>query len=116
MKKDIHIDDLIDLYCFLIEHPNVTGVYNAGFENLSILEIAEMVKEKVTCDIAVTPSNDPRSYRLNSDKLLAAGFSPTKGVADAINELVDKYQNNQLKDEDRFYNIRAMQAGHVVLE
>ena len=49
----------------------------------------------------VTPSNDPRSYRVNSDKLLATGFSPRKTVKDAIDEIVAKYQSGELRDEDR---------------
>ncbi|MEE9265339.1 MAG: hypothetical protein V3V86_01305, partial [Gammaproteobacteria bacterium] len=54
-------------------------------------------------------SKDPRSYRLNSDKLLATGFCPRKTVDDAIQELVQKYREGGLRDEDRFYNLRWMQ-------
>mgnify|MGYP000553006176 CR=1 FL=1 len=37
--------------------------YNAGFENISIRDIAERVAAVVPAEIVVTPSNDPRSYR-----------------------------------------------------
>lgn len=108
-RPNIHIDDITDLYLFLLERPDVTGVFNAGFENLSILEIAEMVKEHVDADIEVTPSNDPRSYRINSDKLLATGFRPKKTVEDAIKEMVGLYRQGALTNEKRWHNLRWMQ-------
>ncbi|MBI4694033.1 MAG: SDR family oxidoreductase [Gammaproteobacteria bacterium] len=108
-RPNIHIEDITEVYLFLLDHPEVTGVYNAGFENLSLLEIAERVANAVGAEIVVTESNDPRSYRVNSDKLLAAGFKPRKTVQDAINEITAKFRAGELKDEDRFYNLRWMQ-------
>ena len=108
-RPNIHIDDITDLYVFMIDHPEVTGVYNAGFENLSIMEIAQMVADKLSTKVTVTPSNDPRSYRVNSDKLLATGFRPKKTVGDAITEIIAKYQLGVLKNEDRFHNLKWMQ-------
>lgn len=108
-RPNIHIDDITDLYLFLLDHPEHTGVYNAGFENISILQIAEMVAKHVPSEIVVTPSNDPRSYRVNSDKLLATGFRPSKTVEDAIREIVGLYRQNALKDDERFHNLKWMQ-------
>ncbi|MES2686050.1 MAG: SDR family oxidoreductase [Pseudomonadota bacterium] len=108
-RPNIHIDDITDLYVFLIDHPEVTGLYNAGFENISILDIAHLVTTQIPADISVTESNDPRSYRVNSDKLLAAGFKPKKTVNDAITEIAEKYRAGVLKDEDHFYNLRWME-------
>jgi nucleoside-diphosphate-sugar epimerase len=108
-RPNIHIDDITDLYVFMIDHPEVTGVYNAGFENLSIMEIAQMVADKLSTKVTVTPSNDPRSYRVNSNKLLATGFRPKKTVGDAITEIIAKYQLGVLKNEDRFHNLKWMQ-------
>jgi len=112
-RPNIHIDDITDLYLFLLQRPHLTGVYNAGFENLSILEIAELVRARVPADVVVSPSNDPRSYRINSDKLLATGFRPKKTVAHAIDELIAKYRDGALKDDDRFYNLKWMQQPGV---
>lgn len=109
VRPNIHIDDITDLYLFLLDHPEHRGIYNAGFENLSIMEIAQRVIEHAPAEIAVTASNDPRSYRVNSDKLLATGFKPKKTVEDAIREIAHKYRSNELKDEDRFYNLKWMQ-------
>lgn len=108
-RPNIHIDDITDLYVFMLEHPEHTGIYNAGFENLSIAAIAEMVTEHAPAKVIVKESNDPRSYRVNSDRLLATGFRPKKTVDLAIKELVHKYRTGELKNEDRFYNLKWMQ-------
>jgi len=109
VRPNIHIDDVTDLYLFLLDHPQLRGVYNAGFENLSISDIANEVTAQIPAEIVTTPSNDPRSYRVNSDKLLNAGFRPNKTVADAIREIIVKFQRGELKDIDRHYNLRWMQ-------
>lgn len=109
VRPNIHIDDITRLYIFLLDNPQVTGVYNAGFENLKIIEIAERIAAKIPCEIEVTPSNDPRSYRVNSDRILAAGFQPEKTVNDAITEVIASYQRRDLMDEDRWYNLRWME-------
>ncbi|MBQ4810455.1 SDR family oxidoreductase [Pseudoalteromonas luteoviolacea] len=110
VRPNIHIDDITDLYIYMLEHPEKTsGIFNAGFENISIMDIAKMVQSKVECEIEVTPSNDPRCYRINSDKLLATGFKPKKDVNTAIGELIDAFENGKLEDQERFYNLKWMQ-------
>lgn len=108
-RPNVHMDDITDLYLFLLDHPQHTGVFNAGFENISILDIARMVVKHVPAEIVVTPSNDPRSYRVNSDRLLATGFKPRKGVEDAIKEIIGMYRQGVLKDEPRWHNLKWMQ-------
>jgi len=108
-RPNIHIDDITDLYIFVLDHQEYRGIYNAGFENLSIMEIAKRVIQYAPAEIIVSESKDPRSYRVNSDKLLATGFRPKKTVEDAIGELVQKYREGVLRDEERFYNLRWMQ-------
>jgi hypothetical protein len=68
-----------------------------------------MACEKADAKISVLPSNDPRSYRVNSDKLLASGFQPKKTVEDAIDEICFAYRNGQLLDQDRFHTLTWMQ-------
>lgn len=109
VRPNIHIDDITDLYLHLIDHPEYTGIYNAGFENISIKDIGYLITKHIPAEILITASNDPRSYRINSDKLLTTGFKPKKTVDDAIKEIIQKYNNNELKDEDRFYNLKWMQ-------
>lgn len=108
-RPNIHIQDITDLYLFLVDNPQITGVYNAGFENISILDIAQQVAKKIDSEIIVTPSNDPRSYRINSQKLLDTGFKPKFTVADAIDQIVEQYQAGKLHNNDRWYNLKWMQ-------
>lgn len=109
VRPNIHIDDVTDIYLHFIDHPEITGIYNAGFENISIIDIARLVTKHVPVEIVVTESNDPRSYRVNSDKLLATGFKPKKSVEHAIREIIEKYRSGVLKDEEQFYNLKWMQ-------
>ena len=109
IRPNIHIEDITDLYLHLIDHPEITGIFNAGFENISIMDIAKLITKYIPVEIEVTPSNDPRSYRINSDKLLSTGFKPKKKVEDAIREIIEKYHSGELKDEDHFYNLRWME-------
>jgi nucleoside-diphosphate-sugar epimerase len=113
VRPNIHIDDITDLYVFLLDNPQFQGVYNAGFENMSILDIARLVTKHVPATITVTESQDPRSYRLNSDLLLATGFRPKKTVNDAIVEIVAHYKDGTLKNEERFHNLKWMQLKGV---
>lgn len=107
-RPNIHLRDMIRVYEHFLAHPDLRGVFNAGFENISILEIAERAKKHVPAEIVVTPSNDPRSYRLSSKKLLSTGFQPKYGVEDGIREVIEAYRQGQLKDREEYYNIRTM--------
>jgi len=110
-RPNIHIDDITDVYLHLIDKKDsIQGIYNAGFENISILDIAKMVTKHVPSKITVMESNDPRSYRINSDKLLTTGFAPKKSVEDAIREICEKHNKGALKNEDRFHNLKWMQT------
>jgi nucleoside-diphosphate-sugar epimerase len=109
IRPNIHIDDITDLYVFLLNKPDIQGIYNAGFENISIMNIAEMIANHTNATITVKQSNDPRSYRVNSSKLLATGFTPRKRVEDAILEICTAYISGLIKDEDSFYNLKWMQ-------
>jgi nucleoside-diphosphate-sugar epimerase len=110
-RPNIHIDDITDVYLHLIDaKDSIRGIFNAGFENISILDIAKLVVKHIPAEIRVTESNDPRSYRVNSDKLLATGFRPKKSVEKAILELCEKQNQGALKNEDRFHNLKWMQA------
>lgn len=109
MRPNIHIDDITDVYLHLLDRPQIQGVFNAGFENLTILEIAKHITRSVPAEICISPSSDPRSYRINSDRLLATGFKPQKGVSQAISEITSAYQNGLLRDEDHWYNLRWME-------
>jgi nucleoside-diphosphate-sugar epimerase len=108
-RPNIHIQDITDVFIhFLKLGDKATGVYNAGFENITILDIAKMAAKFIPAEIIVSESNDPRSYRLNADKLLSTGFKPRFKVVDAIQEIIEAYNSGRLKDADGCYNIRTM--------
>ena len=108
-RPNIHLRDMIRAYHhFLDDGRKFPGVFNAGFENISILEIAQRFVRHVPAEIIVTPSNDPRSYRLSSRKLLATGFAPRHTVEDAIHDIIAAYRGGRLRDEELHYNIKTM--------
>jgi nucleoside-diphosphate-sugar epimerase len=112
VRPNIHIDDLVDLYLFSMER-RLAGVFNAGFENISVMEIAKAVASHVPAEIRVLPSDDPRSYRVCSDRLLATGFAPKLTVADAIREMADLYRDGRLTDEPAWRNVKWMKAHNL---
>lgn len=110
MRPNLHIDDMTDLYLWMLERPYVTGVFNASRQNLTVLDIAQGIAMGTMEDIDIHPSTDPRSYRMNSDKLTSLGFIPQRTVADAVIEIIHQYRQGKLTDEDDCYNIRTMKA------
>ena len=108
-RPNIHLKDLVAVYLHVLENPEaMSGIFNAGFENLSIMEIAERVVSHVPAEIVVTESNDPRSYRLSSQKLLSTGFEPVSCVEEGILEVIDAYRSGKLEMEERYFNVKTM--------
>ena len=108
-RPNIHIQDIANVYRHFLTKPDIaSGCYNAGFENISILDIAEQVKSQIGAEIVVSASNDPRSYRQDSSKLLATGFKPSHSVADAISQIADAFAQNSLPDGDSCYTVKWM--------
>ena len=108
-RPNIHMKDMVRVYQHFLAEPTIaSGCYNAGFENISILDIAERVQKKVPSEIVVSASNDPRSYRQNSDKLMATGFERKFGVETAVDEIIAKYNSGELVENDQCYTVRWM--------
>lgn len=108
-RPNVHIEDITDLYIWLLERPEHTGIYNAGFENYTIREVAAMVARRTGASVTEAHSTtDQRSYRLNSEKILSLGFRPQRTVLNAIDELIAKYNAGQLQDKDEWYSLRMM--------
>ena len=109
VRPNVHIKDMVEIYNHFINNPEInSGCYNAGFENISIRKIAEMIAEIIPSKISITKSNDPRSYRQDSTKLLNTGFQPKYGVKDAIKEISEIYKNGSLPFEDNCYTVKWM--------
>lgn len=108
-RPNIHIDDLCDVYLHFLANPNLPpGAYNAGFENLSIMAIAELVQKNRDCEILVSESNDPRSYRQDSSLLLSSGFQPTRTVEQSICEMLEKWDEGVITDDESWYTVKRM--------
>jgi nucleoside-diphosphate-sugar epimerase len=110
IRPNIHIKDMVGVYEHFLKNMGdiSSGNYNAGFENISIMDIAERVSKKIGAKINITSSNDPRSYRLNSDKLVSTGFKPEFSVDKAIEEISEAFSSGNLSNEDRFYTVKTM--------
>jgi len=113
IRPNIHIDDVTDVYLHLLDHPEIQGIYNAAFENLSVMDIAKLVCREIDVPIEVSEARDPRSYRINSDRLRATGFAPKKSVRIAITDIIDHYRSGRLKDEVGSYNLEVMRQKMV---
>ena len=108
-RPNIHIKDMADVYRHFIENASIpSGCYNAGFENISIIEIAEKISKKIDTKISISKSNDPRSYRQDSTKLLKTGFSPKYSIDNAIDEIIENFNKGLLDDKENFYTVKWM--------
>jgi len=123
LRPNLHINDMADLYQLLLEVPKekIAGqIFNAGYENRSIMDIAKMVRkvvmeefpEKGEIGITTTPTNDPRSYHINSEKIARMlGFRPKRTIEDAVRDLCKAFKAGKLPGsmtDDRYYNVRTM--------
>jgi nucleoside-diphosphate-sugar epimerase len=119
LRPNIHIEDMTDLYLRVLEAPEaaVDGkVWNAGYHNHKVREIADMVRAEVgpQVDIVVTPTNDHRSYHVSSERIRRElGFTARRSVRDAVVDLKAAFAAGKVPDaltDDRYYNIRRMQG------
>jgi nucleoside-diphosphate-sugar epimerase len=109
IRPNIHIQDLVNVYKYFISNPNLLGgFYNAGFENLKIIDIAKKVSKIIPSKIVIKKNIDPRSYRQNSNKLLSEGFIQKFSVVDAIKEIKAKYESKQFRESSRCYTVKWM--------
>jgi nucleoside-diphosphate-sugar epimerase len=119
LRPNLHIEDMTDLYLRLLGAPDglVDGkIWNAGYHNLTVREIAEMVRSRIgpDIDIVVTPTDDHRSYHVSSERIRRdLDFAPRHSVADAITDLKAAFSSGKVPDpmnDDRYYNIKRMQS------
>ncbi len=124
LRPNLHVQDYADLCKVLLEAPDekvADQIFNCGYQNMSIMQIAKTVKSVVEQEfselneisIETTPSDDNRSYHINSDKITnVLGFKPQFSVEDAIRDLCKAFRDNKLPDSfnnDWYYNVRTMQ-------
>jgi len=121
LRPHIHLRDLCRFYCELIEMDadKIAGkIFNAGYQNNPVSELAEIARDVVEdklgtpVSIETTPTNDPRSYHISSEKIQRElGLVPELKIEDAVAELVDALRAGKLPnplDDDRYYNVKLM--------
>ncbi len=119
MRPNLHILDMVEVYARSLRWPGdkIDGqVFNVGYDNLTVGEIAETVRRVVGRDvqIATTPTDDHRSYHILSEKIRRElGFVPRYTVEDAVRELVAAFDAGLIRNsmtDPRYYNIKVLQA------
>ena len=108
VRPNIHLKDMIRLYEFFLKRNIPTGFYNAGFENLKIINIAKKIQKKINVKIKIIKSNDPRSYRQDSSKLIRLGFKTKYRVNDAIDELIALNRRKKIKTNPSNFTVKWM--------
>ncbi len=115
IRPNIHIDDMVNVYDHLFFKNCPSGIYNAGFENYSIKKIANSVAKITKAKIKIKKTNDPRSYRIDSSKLLNTGFKPNKNIFNAIFEIKKKYEKNKkFFDKKNAYTVLWMKQKKII--
>ena len=116
---------MVRVYKLMLDAPKekIQGeIFNAGYQNNTIMELAQMVKKVVEEEypnveeigIKITDSDDNRSYHINSDKIRKIlGFKPEYSIEDAVRTMCKAFKDNELPesfDRDWYYNVRTMKA------
>ncbi len=117
-RPNIHIQDMVNAYLEILNQQNEfvnEEIFNVGFENYTLDEIGELVKEKIGDDIVIDhqPTNDNRSYHISSNKIIKQlGFSPQYSIEKAIEDLKQAFEKKLLSnsfDDPKYFNIKMMQ-------
>jgi len=108
----LHIKDMLNAYEFFIKKNN-TGVFNVGFENVKVADIAKEVQKIIPCKITSLKSNDPRSYRMNSEKIIKHGFKPMYNFKDAILDLKNNFEKG-FKPSDQNWNLKWLLQKKII--
>ncbi|MDA1049977.1 MAG: NAD-dependent epimerase/dehydratase family protein [Planctomycetota bacterium] len=117
MRPNLHIQDMTDLYIQSLQWPAeaIDGkIFNAGYENHKVAEIAEIVRQVIGDDVQIvtTPTDDHRSYHICSDKIRRElGFEPRYTIENAVEDLLSAFQAGRVPnamDDERYYNVKLM--------
>lgn len=110
MRPHTHIEDLTDLYLWLLERPEARGPFNAGFENLSVGALARIIAAEVPTEVQFTEIADKRSYAVDSSSLRRAGFAPRFSVNDAVREMASAWRSGRLVRKASSINLEWMRS------
>ena len=119
LRPNIHIKDMLRAYLLLLEaetHKVNGEIFNAGWENKSVSNIAMTVRDNVGQDVEIvkTKTDDNRSYHISSDKIRSLlGFKTKFTIQDAVKDLVNAFDKKVFFDplnNDLYFNIKRMQS------
>ena len=117
-RPNINIEDMTDLYVRCLQYPDalIDGkVFNAGYENHTVMDIAQMVRHSIgdSVEITTTPTDDNRSYHVSSEKMRRElGFTPRYTIDDAVDSLRDAFKAGRVPNpmtDPVYYNVKLMQ-------
>ena len=117
LRPNVHINDMVDSYLALLnaDHKKINGeIFNVGFKNQSVNELASDVKAIIGEDIKIinTKSDDNRSYHVSSKKIKEVlGFEAKYTVKDAVIDLKNAFERKLLTNtfnNEFFFNIKRM--------
>ena len=118
LRPNIHIQDMVNIYIEVLkaEKKLVNGeIFNAGYDNFTVSDIALTVKEVIGSDIEIEtlPTDDNRSYHVSSEKIKKTlNFTPKHTIKDAIKDLKKAFEEKKLPDSlenSKYFNIKKMQ-------
>ena len=119
LRPNVHINDMVESYLAVLnaEPQKINGqIFNVGFKNQSVNELANDVKEVIGDDIKIinTKSDDNRSYHVSSQKIKdILGFETKHTVKDAVADLKDAFEKQLLTNtfnDEFFFNIKRMNS------
>jgi nucleoside-diphosphate-sugar epimerase len=123
LRPNLHIKDMVRAYQLFLEAPGAKidrEAFNVGFQNRSVEDIAKLVRDTIgdkTIELEYSPSNDNRSYHVNSGKIKRVlGFETRFTIEDAIKDITDAFRRGLIPDpmNDPVYsNIKLMQQLRV---
>jgi nucleoside-diphosphate-sugar epimerase len=106
IRPNIHINDLVRVFeHFLFEKNIKPGIYNAGFENMSVIKIAQLIQKIIPSKIILSKIKDIRSYRLDSSKIIKTGFKPKFKVIDAVLKIKKNFDENKLEIRENNFSV-----------
>lgn len=118
-RPNINIKDMIEAYhtCLVSEDNKINGkIFNVGFENYKVIELAKMVKKnfKKNIELKITETDDNRSYHVSSEKIQRElNFVPKFTIEDAIIDLIYHFESNDFSNplsNEIYFNIKRMQS------
>ena len=118
LRPNVNINDMIRSYLAILNSDDNKikfETFNVGYENLKVLEIAELVRDTVNKNInlKIVPTDDNRSYHISSSKIKEKlNFEMKHTVKDAIKDLVLAFNDNKFIDplnNPEYFNIKKMQ-------